>query len=231
MQAPASSITTSNLCRHHVAALPAVTEISASPAPFLKRDVCRRRSRSLLLLHANASKSPWDVGGINLRNIERVVKLRSAITNRSVKELAALLGDELRYYCAFLPFHPLHLSKVIKEENITHAFRPCSYVFWSMNTMRYDLSSWLNLVFVRRKRSRWCTLSCCATAWCWWSNQQKPMDSILASDGSQVSKFPLSMIDQIMQCFKFDPSYCVMSEMLRNSCNFMLQVLQRTNYP
>ncbi|WOL12070.1 fasciclin-like arabinogalactan protein 7 [Canna indica] len=82
----------------------------------------KRKYRISKKAYASADKFPWDkfpwdtTGGANvLRNVERAMKLQSAISNKSIKELFELLGDEWRYYCASFSLQPLQLCKKAYE--------------------------------------------------------------------------------------------------------------------
>ncbi|THU58075.1 hypothetical protein C4D60_Mb03t10370 [Musa balbisiana] len=70
-----------------------------------------RKPSESSLLPASAAKSSSDVGGFDPRNIERAIRLHSAITNRSSKKFTELIGDECRYCFGRLPLHPLALSE------------------------------------------------------------------------------------------------------------------------
>ncbi|URE32885.1 hypothetical protein MUK42_06938 [Musa troglodytarum] len=85
-----------------------------------KRNGCSRKPGRSLVLPAAASKSSSDIGGINLRHLERAIRLHSAISNRSIKEFAELIGDECRHCFASLPADSLELSK--KAFQMLHSF-------------------------------------------------------------------------------------------------------------
>ncbi|CAL9748794.1 unnamed protein product [Musa acuminata subsp. burmannicoides] len=72
------------------------------------------------LLPASAAKSSSDVGGFDPRNIERAIRLHSAITNRSSKKFTELIGDECRYCFGSLTLHPSALCE--KALQMLHSF-------------------------------------------------------------------------------------------------------------
>ncbi|CAL9105652.1 unnamed protein product [Musa acuminata var. zebrina] len=87
---------------------------------LLKRNMSSRKPSESPLLPASAAKSSSDVGGYDPRNIERAIRLHSAITNRSSKKFTELIGDECRYCFGSLPLHPLALCE--KALQMLHSF-------------------------------------------------------------------------------------------------------------
>ncbi|RWV77440.1 hypothetical protein GW17_00061728 [Ensete ventricosum] len=81
-----------------------------------------------LVLPATSAKSSSDVGGINLRHIERAIRLHSAISNRSIKEFVELIGDECRHCFTSLPADSLELSKV--KLYLTPFYMPTPVTVW-----------------------------------------------------------------------------------------------------
>ncbi|CAD5168047.1 unnamed protein product [Musa acuminata subsp. malaccensis] len=84
------------------------------------RNGCSRKPGRSLVLPVTAAKSSSDIGGINLRHLERAIRLHSAISNRSIKEFVELIGDECRHCFTSLPAEPLELSK--KAFQMLHSF-------------------------------------------------------------------------------------------------------------
>lgn len=84
-----------------------------------KRNICNSKTKlgRPFVPNAGSNMPSWDSGGIDLRNIERAIKLHSAISNRSFKELFQLVADEWHYYCSSLSLEPWEVCKVYKHKN------------------------------------------------------------------------------------------------------------------
>ncbi|KAG6514064.1 uncharacterized protein LOC121973294 [Zingiber officinale] len=63
--------------------------------------------------NASSNMPSWDSGGIDIRNIERAIKLHSAISNKSFKELIQVVTDEWHYYCGSLSLEPREACKKV----------------------------------------------------------------------------------------------------------------------
>lgn len=81
---------------------------------FPKRNICNSKTKldRPLVPNAGSNMPSWDSGGINLRNIERAIKLHSAISNKSFKEFFQLVTDEWHYYCSSVSLDPGEVCKV-----------------------------------------------------------------------------------------------------------------------